>query len=416
MSAPRAWGALLLLAAALAPGPAYAHRLLAEAVLEGDEVVVETFFGDGAPATDAELTARRGEEVAWRGLTDAQGRARFRPPAPGRYVIEVREPGLHRATVEIDVPERPSATAPLDSSAALEPSVAADAPPGPSPPAPPRVARGVPWDRLGLGLLVIGALAALLPARGEPERSWLSRRDDRARLLAGVGLAAVMAGVGTPRATVWCSALGLGLALSVGLDARSLARRLWPLGAVLLPLLLVTPFFWPSEGPWRPLVPSWSWGPTDVGLERTGALAARVVGIALAVTAALAAAPFDRTIRALQDLRVPAALTQVLLLTYRYLFVVQRDLAGARAALAARGFAPRGDLATARTLAGVVGGLLVRSVARTERVEQAMRCRGYRGALVLPRARGWEGADGALLLGGAALAALLVALEAGWLA
>lgn len=412
MRPPRAGQALVLLAALFAAAPAHAHRLLAEATLDGDEVVLESFFGDGAPAARAEVTARRGEEVAWRGLTDEEGRARFRPPRPGRYVLEVIEPGLHRATVEIDVPAGASAAAPVGSLAAAEASGAAGEPPASTPPP---VARGVPWDRVGLGLLVIGALAALLPSRGAPERSWLSRRDDRARLLTAVGLAAVMAAVATLRATVWCSALGVALALSVGLDARTLARRLWPLGAVLLPLLLVTPFHWPSDAPWRPLVPSWSWGPTDVGLERTAALAARVVGIALVVTAALAAAPFDRTIRALQDLRVPAALTQVLLLTYRYLFVVQRDLAGARAALAARGFAPRGDLATARTFAGVVGGLLVRSVARTERVEQAMRCRGYRGALVLPRASGWEGADGALLLGGAALAALLLALEAGWL-
>lgn len=98
-------------------------------------------------------------------------------------------------------------------------------------------------------------------------------------------------------------------------------------------------------------------------------------------------------------------------MTSRYLFVLRQDLAETRVALAVRGFRPRTDLATCRTLAGVTGGLLVRSVARTEAIEQAMRCRGFAGRLVLPPSARWRGRDTALVFGAAVLAVGLVLLD-----
>src|SRR5690606_32216786 len=75
-------------------------------------------------------------------------------------------------------------------------------------------------------------------------------------------------------------------------------------------------------------------------------------------------------------------LTHVALLTHRYVATFGQDLTRIRWALAARGFRARTDLSTSRTLATAAGTLLLRSLDRTERVEQAMRCRGYGGRLV----------------------------------
>src|SRR5690606_8410424 len=82
---------------------------------------------------------------------------------------------------EVEVPERASATAEVGSLAAVDGSTSAAGPPPQAPPDSPRAARGVPWDRLGLGLLAIGALAALPPSGGDPERSRLARRGERGR-------------------------------------------------------------------------------------------------------------------------------------------------------------------------------------------------------------------------------------------
>lgn len=107
------------------------------------------------------------------------------------------------------------------------------------------------------------------------------------------------------------------------------------------------------------------------------------------------------------------ALTHTALLTYRYLFVFLSDFAHIRAALAARGFRPQADAMTARTFAAVTGGLLLRSLARTERTEQAMRCRGYTGELVIDPPRPLASGDVLLVCAAVVLALGLVGIDYG---
>jgi len=393
-------------AAALAAGlaalalsqPAAAHGLSVEARQRGRVGVVEVAYGDQSPAPSAEVTVHLDGAVVAAGHTDEAGAFRFDLPRPGEFWVEVSEPGLHRAVTVLWVQ-------------ALPPAGAAPAPA--SAPA----ARPSPWAgqrglRLAAGLLAITFLAACLPTRGEA--SWLGRRDDRARLLALALAAGGASAVHEPTAAVAALAASLGLAVTTGLGVRALARRLWPVGALVAPLVALTPFHRPESAAWALLVPGWSWGPTDAGAWATVVVAGRVLAIALLVVTALEAAPLGRTVRGLQDLRIPQALTQLLLLTSRTLFVLRHDLAETRAALAARGFRPRTDLATCRTVAGVTGGLLVRSVARTEAIEQAMRCRGFEGRLALPPAAPWRGGDTWLVAGAALAGAGLAALGRAW--
>ena len=147
---------LLLLAAA----PAWAHRLHAEARLDGGEVLLEVYFSDGTAPDGAAVEVRRGETAVASGVADAQGRFRWRPPGPGRYHLVVTEPGLHKAQAEIDVPAAALA-------AVATPSSAAAPVPDPAPP-PPR--GGTPWGGLAGGLSVIVVLCgglALLQRRRE---------------------------------------------------------------------------------------------------------------------------------------------------------------------------------------------------------------------------------------------------------
>jgi len=243
-------------------------------------------------------------------------------------------------------------------------------------------------------------------------RSWLSARDDRARVLALVLLAGGFGALTTLRG----AALALGLAILIAFSARlgpaRLLRRLWPLLTLVTPLFLLTPF-WHRPTDATLLVSEWAWGPTDAGLEAASLVAARVLAMGLVAVSALDAAPFERTIKALQDLRVPRPLTHLALLTYRYLFVFRDDLERIRAALSARGFEPRPNLATARTFGGVTGGLLIRSLTRTERVERAMRCRGYSGELITEGSSRFRVTDALLVLASPCLAGALIAFDRG---
>lgn len=211
--------------------------------------------------------------------------------------------------------------------------------------------------------------------------SFLESVDDRLRLVAAAFLLLGVAALGTAPAI----GLGLGVALVLLVLTRTCPRRtlrrLRPLLLLLVPLLLLTPFHAPQGS--RPLVPEWTWGPTDAGAAVAGLVALRVVALGVLALVLLGDLPVERTCVALSRLGVPTALTHVALLAHRYAATFGEDLTRIRHALAARGFRPRTDLETSRTLATVTGSLLLRSLQRTERVEQAMRCRGYAGRLVL---------------------------------
>lgn len=406
----------LLFACLVIPQVAFAHGLHAEAHLEGDEILLTvTFSGGGAP-TGADVTVSvEGADIAT-GKTDANGVFRYRPVSYGTHVFSVVELGLHHARASVQY-------LPINATSVAQPdSATLTAAPDEHDPhehephdhdsdRPGDPIGAVPWSRIGLGLLVIVGLALLLRAlQAKAKPPWLGEHDDRARIVT-LGLVLCGAGaVSTLSGSLVALVLALAAALSLGMGPRTLARRLWPLLALLVPLFLLTPF-WHRPPASVPLVASWSWGPTDVGLLEAARIAARVLALGLLAIAALDAAPFDRTIKALQDLRVPRALTHTALLTYRYLFLLRGDLRRVRYALSSRGFRARPTIATANTFGAITGGLLVRSLARTERVEHAMRCRGYTGELRMSTPHAAGGADALLVVTALAVAVALVLVD-----
>jgi cobalt/nickel transport system permease protein len=93
----------------------------------------------------------------------------------------------------------------------------------------------------------------------------------------------------------------------------------------------------------------------------------------------LTTAPLTDTLKAAHALRVPGVLVQLVLLTYRYLFVLSAELNRLRIALRVRGYRNRANQHSYRTVGHVAGTLLVRGSEQAERVAQAMRCRGFDG-------------------------------------
>lgn len=240
------------------------------------------------------------------------------------------------------------------------------------------------------------------------DEPWLWRRDDRARLAAFTALAVTFSALQDLAALAPALALSLLVAATSGLPVRVAARRLAPVLALVVPVALLTPLWAPPGA--TPLLAGWPGGPTREGALMALTLSLRALALGLLAVGAFAP-PLPRTLQALHALRVPAPLVHTALLTARFVEQLEDDLARARRALALRGFRPRVDAATTRTYAALTGALLVRSVARTERVEVAMRLRGYAGRLVLPP-RPRSGARDALLVAAAlALSAGLLALE-----
>jgi cobalt/nickel transport system permease protein len=139
------------------------------------------------------------------------------------------------------------------------------------------------------------------------------------------------------------------------------------------------------------------------------AFATILAKFALSLGAALvlvATTGFDAVCGAVECLGAPRVLVAQLALTYRYLFVLADEAARTVRGYELRAPPGRPDL---RTAAALIGQLLVRALARAERVHAAMRCRGFDGRLQLRRSARPGGRDLAFALG---VAALLVVARA----
>jgi cobalt/nickel transport system permease protein len=115
------------------------------------------------------------------------------------------------------------------------------------------------------------------------------------------------------------------------------------------------------------------------GLLRLVVLSANIAGMISLVLVMLGTTPLHDTFKAARSLHLSRLLVFLMLLTYRYVFLLMDEFARLRTALRVRGFRNRADLHSYRTIGQVAGTLLVRSAERSERVGQAMRCRGFDG-------------------------------------
>lgn len=153
-------------------------------------------------------------------------------------------------------------------------------------------------------------------------------------------------------------------------------RRLLAAQALLLPCLVILPLTIPGQ----PFASGPLYGSKE-GFELALLLNLRALGILGMAFAVIYSTPMVVWLRAVQSLGFPRRLIEITLMTYRYLFTLGWELTRMRWALVVRGFRNRPTRATWRALAHVVGVTLLRSLERTERVRQALACRGFRGHL-----------------------------------
>jgi len=199
-----------------------------------------------------------------------------------------------------------------------------------------------------------------------------------------VALAALVAGIGFVRIT------GIPVAF------------IW--GALRWVLLFLIPFFgiMPFTYPGPPVFDVLGLGFSMEGLRLGLLIMVKAVAIVLTAYAIFGSARFDVSMIALQRLKVPSIIVQMLLFTYRYIFVLIEEMRRMSTAMRVRGFVMGTNLYTLKVVGNFVGSLLVRSFERTDRVHKAMLSKGYDGTfhtLVRFRAKDTDFAKAALVVG-----------------
>lgn len=233
-------------------------------------------------------------------------------------------------------------------------------------------------------------------------RRFIARLDPRIRVLCVALFAVLICLAERPLVLVAGLAAGVALLVVSGVPPRRAARRLLALNTFMLLLVVTLPVMMPGEIMFRTGGLAWS----TEGLFRAALIAARANGVMLMLTALLGSMEATHLGFALSRLGVPNKFSHLLLFMVRYIEIIHHEYHHLRDAMLLRAFRPRFNRQTFRAFGFLVGQLLVRSVNRSERIMEAMKCRGFQDRLYILTPCHIERAD--VAFGIVALAGLVV--------
>lgn len=237
--------------------------------------------------------------------------------------------------------------------------------------------------------------------------TFIHRLDPRPRIIVTLAFAAVVAF--SSNSGVLCAAHAAGLALPVlaRIPAAALRRRLLRLNIFTIVLFITVPPTFPG----RTAFTLFSIPFSVEGLLWSLSTAMKANAIVLVFAALIGTIDLFTLGHAFHHLKAPVKLTHLFLFTLRYLDVLHHEYVTLLRAMKARSFRPSMRLHTYRSYAWLTGMLLVRSLERSERILEAMKCRGFRGEFHVLRHFSFSAADAAFSAVSFAVLALFIAAE-----
>jgi cobalt/nickel transport system permease protein len=208
--------------------------------------------------------------------------------------------------------------------------------------------------------------------------SWVHGIDPRLRVVGAVAFAAIVAVAYAFPTLLTALGLSLAIALVARLNIKQVARNLMAPTLFLLLLWGVLP--WSQKGDVLTAI-----GPLDVtrpGVFLCAQISLKTVALMVAFMSLVATMTVDTLGHTLSRLRLPDKMVHMLLITYRYLFVLEQEYQRLIRAMKIRNFQPKTNLHSYRTYAYLVGMLFVRASERARRVHSAMICRGFNGKFI----------------------------------
>ena len=103
----------------------------------------------------------------------------------------------------------------------------------------------------------------------------------------------------------------------------------------------------------------------------------KAIAIITLLMTMLGTSSFNDSVKSLLALKIPAKLVNLILFTYRYIFVYLETLRKMRISLTLRGYRNKNSIMSLKSTAGLIGSILVRSFDQTDRIYKAMLLRGF---------------------------------------
>ena len=203
----------------------------------------------------------------------------------------------------------------------------------------------------------------------------VQRRDPRMRIVMTALFAILTVSLHSLALLWFMIGLAIVLAAAAHLPVRPTLKRMAAMEAFMAVVLLTLPFSVDGTELFRI-------GP--IGASREGFLRAfeiilKANAVVLGVFALIGTLEAVTLGHALAGLGVPRKLVHLLLLTVRYVSVLRDQFVQLRDAMRVRAFRAGPSVHGLRCLGWMVGMLIVRSAERAGRVQDAMKCRGFKG-------------------------------------
>lgn len=210
-------------------------------------------------------------------------------------------------------------------------------------------------------------------------RSLVSRLDPRTRILAAIAFVAGVLALDSLALRLIALLVACGVVALARLPLAGMRHRLMHVEGFMILLLALLPFTTPG----RTLFSIGPLAASDAGLLHAITLAVTLNACTLAVFALLGGLEPVRIGHAAARLGAPPKLVHLFLFLVRYVGVFRGECTRLLEAMRVRAFVPRSTRHGWRSLGNLAGMLLVRSLERAERVDEAMRCRGFAGRFPL---------------------------------
>ena len=205
--------------------------------------------------------------------------------------------------------------------------------------------------------------------------SYFHKLDPRVKLVAllpYIFVIALMHDIKYPALALLISAT---MILITQINMKKLLSRLVVVNLFLLLLWLFLPFSYPGNEAFRvgPFIA------TREGFLFALSISLKANAIVLSTIAILGTSEVFSLAHALVHLKVPNKLVYLFFFFYRYISVLHDEYTTLRRAIRVRSFSPKTTVHTYKTYAYLVGMLLVRSYDYSQRIYNAMLCRGFTG-------------------------------------
>ena len=208
---------------------------------------------------------------------------------------------------------------------------------------------------------------------------WVNRLDPRVRIVWVVLYAFAIISTDCLWILLSCCVLGLSLLFHTRQLNGATLKKVVTMDGFIIFLLCLLPFTTPGEV----LFTVWGYNASVEGSLKALDIILTANAVVLAMLALISTIDAVMLGHALHHLKVPNALVHLLLFSVRYIDVLKQEYHRLRIAMRARCFKAGNNMHTYQSIGYLLGMMLIRSLERSERILEAMKCRGFNGNFYL---------------------------------